>query len=270
MKDMYSIKDTIFEDERDTIQQAGLFDKSTASSIAKYLTTIDHEIYGSAAQNQIGSRGTREPGDLDIAVRNTKQTAKRLAAILAYHGYAVRVNDDKFKEWGSVAVESRHRGTWITIIDLHPIGDHQSKKRDYTKANPVMPIKRKGLNVQSAQDQLRRKHASVLNPNMPEKRKKKDTQDYVQQVKDLKTSYKAHKGVKILRADVTRKDVDNAVRMPAMEWIVHDLNKKHGTNVKMPKAVPSCHIKKWKKAVIENNKDPNKVKLTKEGKVWFK
>ncbi len=105
---------------------------SQSDAIQRYLSGIDHEIYGSSAQAAWGSRLQRSPADLDVAVRNVRKSAYYLITILERYrdGNQYRL---KFKpEYGSAYIEmfDPQKKMWDTIIDIQPLNDHKSQKPD--------------------------------------------------------------------------------------------------------------------------------------------
>ena len=148
-----------------------------------------HEVYGSAAAatHRVGGR---RPGDLDIIVTNPRASANALAGIMRRRQIKCRVAASKSPS--AFVVQIQKRDGWADALDIHPVTGHAGKYEFYGESKA--PMAKKGINIQTAADQLLRKANAITakqaNGRMgaPEHRDLKDTRDFIATAKTLLAS----------------------------------------------------------------------------------
>ncbi len=264
---------------------------SQSDAIQRYLSGIDHEIYGSSAQAAWGSRLQRSPADLDVAVRNVRKSAYYLITILERYrdGNQYRL---KFKpEYGSAYIEmfDPQKKMWDTIIDIQPLNDHKSQKPDAIrlKGNGKYPDpyadKSSGLTVQSPNNQYLRKLNAVASPDLAAKRKLKDSKDMVNLHRDFVESEKLKRDANILRWDwremheigKKKKRYYDPTNLSAMELgeqleRIHELPESTFGNP-YDRPLTKKEKKKWVWTAVKNPEVPlNNIDIDKKGNVRIK
>lgn len=148
-----------------------------------------HEVYGSAAAatHRVGGR---RPADLDIIVSNPRAAATALAGIMRRKSIRCKVTASKSP--GAFVVQVLKRGKWVDALDIHPIAGHAGKYDFHGESKA--PMRKNGINIQRAADQLLRK-ANAVTAKQPSgrvgaapHRNLKDTQDFIATAKTLLAS----------------------------------------------------------------------------------
>ena len=131
-------------------------DKAEAD-IRNYIRTLkNHEVYGSGSM-ATHSIHARRPNDLDIVVTNPQKVAYDLSNIMRKRGIKTKVVGNP--EWGSYVVQANIKGEWKDCCDIHPISEHGGKYEFFGTSQS--PIKKKGIYLQRASDQLLRKFNAI-------------------------------------------------------------------------------------------------------------
>lgn len=274
---IYNVNDTIFGGKF-SLRSIKSFSKQAAIDIENYLKKRPHEVYGSWAQHAQGSRNSRPPADLDVAVQSVPKSRDAMTSILRKNGYNVRQKN--YPEYGAAQIEVFKKGYgWDVLIDLQPLKKHQSEKRDFTGASPVKPIKDKqsGLVVQAPSDQLRRKHSAISNPNMPEHRKQKDSYDFVALYGDLQVSEDLKRDAKLLRGPPSFKEVMETpwkgISTPALaKRLEKDKNLERGSLKEAARSpLTPAQKRKWVKfATAHPEYDLDDIDFDKNGNLYVK
>ena len=148
-----------------------------------------HEVYGSAAAatHRIGGR---RPSDLDLVVPNPRTAANALAGIMRRRQIKCRVTPSKSQ--GAFVVQIWKSRGWADALDIHPVRGHSGRYEFYGESKP--PMTERGINIQTAADQLLRKANAITakqsdgRMGAPEHRNLKDTQDFIATAKMLLAS----------------------------------------------------------------------------------
>jgi len=151
------------------------------TNIRNYIRTLkSHEVYGSASM-ATHSIHARRPNDLDIVVTNPRKVAYDFSNIMRRKGIKTKVVGNP--EWGSYVVQVNIKGEWEDCCDVHPISDFRGKYDFYGSSK--LPLKKKGISLQRASDQLLRKANAITqrkkdgSMGAPPHRELKDTIDFI-------------------------------------------------------------------------------------------
>jgi len=151
------------------------------ADIRNYIRTLkSHEVYGSASM-ATHSIHARRPNDLDIVVTNPRKVAYDFSNIMRRKGIKTKVVGNP--EWGSYVVQVNIKGEWEDCCDVHPISDFRGKYDFYGSSK--LPLKKKGISLQRASDQLLRKANAITqrkkdgSMGAPPHRELKDTIDFI-------------------------------------------------------------------------------------------
>lgn len=148
-----------------------------------------HEVYGSAAAatHRIGGR---RPGDLDMIVADPRTAATAVAAIMRRKKIKYQIAERKIG--GGLVIKILKNGKWVEAVDFHSPKGHTGKYELYGETKP--PMKKKGITIQSAADQMLRK-ANEITKKLPDgttgaapHRNLKDTRDFIETSKTLLAS----------------------------------------------------------------------------------
>ena len=127
------------------------------ADIRNYISILkNHEVYGSGSM-ATHSIHARRPNDLDIVVTNPQKVARDFSNIMQRKGIKTKVVGNP--EYGSYVVQANIKGEWKDCCDIHPISEHGGKYEFFGTSQP--PIKKKGIFLQRASDQLLRKFNAV-------------------------------------------------------------------------------------------------------------
>jgi len=151
------------------------------ADIRNYIRTLkSHEVYGSTSM-ATHSIHARRPNDLDIVVTNPRKVAYDFSNIMRRKGIKTKVVGNP--EWGSYVVQVNIKGEWEDCCDVHPISDFRGKYDFYGSSK--LPLKKKGISLQRASDQLLRKANAITqrkkdgSMGAPPHRELKDTIDFI-------------------------------------------------------------------------------------------
>jgi len=166
------------------------------------------EVYGSAAM-ATHSIHARRPQDLDIVIDNPSHAAHILSELMRQRGIKTKIVANS--EWGSYVVQVNIKGEWKDALDIHPIKDHYGKYEFYGSSKP--PIKKKGINLQRASDQLLRKFNAITqcqkdgSMGAAPHREIKDTIDAIQITELLLASMELKSKAEIAKAKKVREEL---------------------------------------------------------------
>jgi len=168
-----------------------------------------HEVYGSLAMKS-KTFLAREPADIDMVVRNPKNTAHKINSQLRQKGHKSKVVCNP--EFNSCVVQVEKNGEYVDAVDVHPSDTHYVKYDLFGSSIP--PTRVNGFNVQTAADQLLRKANSVMSYNEkdnrmgpPEHRQDKDVSDFITTSRVLLDSKRLRAEAEIAQVNAARKNL---------------------------------------------------------------
>ena len=165
------------------------------------------EVYGSLA---IKSKSflSRTPTDIDIVVNNPRNTASIISHKLQQKGHKTNVTYNP--EFNSAVVQVSKNGEMVDAVDIHPSNTHYTNYDVHGHSIP--PTNVKGINVQTATDQLLRKANSVMSYNdedkrlgPPDHRRVKDVSDFITTSRLLLDSRQLRAEAELARVQKSRK-----------------------------------------------------------------
>ena len=179
------------------------------ADIRNYIRTLkNHEVYGSGSM-ATHSIHARRPNDLDIVVTNPQKVARDFSSIIRRKGIKTKIVGNP--EYGSYVVQVNIKGEWKDSCDIHPISEHGGKFEFYGSSQT--PIKKKGISLQRASDQLLRKFNAVTqrqkdgSMGSSPHREIKDTTDAVQITELLLASMEIKSKAQLAKAKKVREEL---------------------------------------------------------------